>query len=124
MNNKRPINLDLRTIKFPITAIGSILHRISGFILFFAIPVFLWVLQASLKSEQSYLALSDCLSQPVVAFFIWAFVAALIYHLLAGIRHLFMDIGWGESLKAGRASISVVFVLSIILIVLAGVWLW
>jgi succinate dehydrogenase / fumarate reductase cytochrome b subunit len=124
MNHKRPVNLDLRTIKFPIVAIASILHRISGFILFFLIPVFLWGLATSLRSPESYAALATCLSHPVVAFIIWAFIAALIYHLLAGIRHLFMDIGIGETLSGARSGVIVVFIIAIIGIILAGVWLW
>lgn len=124
MNHKRPVNLDLRTIKFPIVAIGSILHRISGFILFFFIPVCLWGLQTSLRSPDSYASLANCLSNPILAFIIWAFVAALIYHLLAGIRHLLMDLGIGETLRGARGSVVFVFILAIVLIVLAGVWLW
>lgn len=124
MNKKRPVNLDLRTVKFPITAIASILHRISGFLLFFFIPVLLWLLQSSLRSSTSFEHISQCLANPVLAFIIWGFVAALIYHLLAGIRHLFMDIGIGETLSGAKFGVTVVFVIAIILIVLMGVWLW
>lgn len=124
MNKKRPVNLDLRSIKFPLIAIGSILHRISGFILFFFIPVLLWGLHASLKSQTSFDSLSQCLTNPWLAFVIWGFVAALIYHLLAGIRHLLMDIGIGETLRGARGGVVCVFILAILLIILVGVWLW
>jgi succinate dehydrogenase / fumarate reductase cytochrome b subunit len=124
MNQKRPVNLDLRTIKFPLPAIGSILHRISGFILFFFIPLFLWALGQSLSSAKGFAEVSQCLGNPVLKFFVWAFLSALIYHLLAGIRHLFMDIGIGENLGSARRGTSIVFILSVVLIILLGWWLW
>ena len=124
MNKKRPVNLDLRSIKFPLIAIGSILHRISGFILFFFIPLLLWGLHLSLTSQASFDQLSGCLTNPWVAFIVWGFTAALIYHLFAGIRHLLMDIGIGETLGGARAGVICVFVLALILIILLGVWLW
>ena len=124
MNKERPINLDLRTIKFPMVAIASILHRISGFLLFFLIPLALWLLQCSLSSHQAFLWLSRELQHPVLKFILWAFVVALVYHLLAGIRHLFMDIGVGDTLIGGRRTVLVVFILAVILMILAGWWLW
>jgi succinate dehydrogenase / fumarate reductase cytochrome b subunit len=124
MTKKRPVNLDLRTIKFPLPAIASILHRISGFILFFFIPLFLWALSKSLGSAQGFDDVSHFLGNPILKFIVWAFLAALIYHLLAGIRHLFMDIGIGENLAGARRGVFLVFGLSVILIVLLGWWLW
>lgn len=124
MNKKRPMNLDLRSIQFPLTAIGSILHRISGFILFFFVPLLLWGLQTSLKSQTSFDSLSHYLANPWLAFVVWGFVAALIYHLLAGIRHLLMDIGIGETLRGARGGVICVLVFSVVLIILVGVWLW
>jgi succinate dehydrogenase / fumarate reductase cytochrome b subunit len=124
MTGKRPVNLDLRTIKLPITAIGSILHRASGFILFFFIPVCLWMLHASLRSAQSYQDLSSYLDSFIFKFIIWAFLAGLIYHLVAGIKHLFADVGVGESLAGSRAATILTFAISIVLIALLGVWIW
>jgi succinate dehydrogenase / fumarate reductase cytochrome b subunit len=124
MSTKRPVNLDLRTIKLPITAVASILHRISGLIVFFFIPLFLFGLQKSLHSANGFASVANCIGSPVVKFIVWAFVAALIYHLIAGIRHLFMDMGVGETLQGGRRGAMWVIVLSVILIVLVGWWLW
>ena len=124
MNKKRPINLDLSTIKFPIIAIASILHRISGFIIFFLIPLSLWALQKSLSSDAGFMAVSTCLQNPILKFILWAFIIPLIYHLLAGIRHLFMDVGVGDTLAGGRRAVMVVFIATVILIILAGWWLW
>jgi succinate dehydrogenase / fumarate reductase, cytochrome b subunit len=124
MNKKRPVNLDLRTIRFPITAIASILHRISGFILFFFIPVLLWMLQQSLHSAQGFSQLQHCLDNIFLKLILFGFLMALVYHLFAGIRHLFMDVGIGESLRGGCIAAKVVFAVTLIAIVLLGVWLW
>ncbi|MGQ9426710.1 succinate dehydrogenase, cytochrome b556 subunit [Gilvimarinus sp. F26214L] len=124
MNDKRPVNLDLTTIRFPITAIVSITHRISGVILYGGIAVLLWMLQASLASEQSFNELKELLGSPLLQFIVWGTVAALAYHLVMGVRHMIMDLGVGESLEGGRRGAQIAIVVAVILIVLAGVWVW
>ncbi|WP_041523048.1 succinate dehydrogenase, cytochrome b556 subunit [Gilvimarinus agarilyticus] len=124
MNNNRPVNLDLTTIKFPITAIVSILHRVSGVFIFAGMAVLLWMLDSSLSSEEGFAAVQDALASPVCKFIIWAVLAGLAYHLVAGVRHLIMDCGIGESYEGGRLGAKLVLVFSVILIVLAGVWVW
>ena len=56
--------------------------------------------------------------------FVFAFGAAWIYHLLAGIRHLLMDMGIGESLVAARRGAVLMMLLSSFFIILLGLWLW
>lgn len=124
MNKNRPVNLDLTTIKFPITALVSITHRISGVFIFAGVAVLLWMLDASLSSEEGFAAVQDAIASPVPKFILWTVLAALAYHLVAGVRHLFMDVGVGESLEGGRLGAKLVVVISLILIVLAGVWVW
>ncbi|WP_339897065.1 succinate dehydrogenase, cytochrome b556 subunit [uncultured Gilvimarinus sp.] len=124
MNNNRPVNLDLTTIKFPITAIVSILHRVSGVFIFAGVAVLLWMLDSSLSSEEGFAAVQDALASPVCKFIIWAVLAGLAYHLVAGVRHLIMDCGVGESFEGGRLGAKLVLVFAVILIVLAGVWVW
>ena len=65
MKTKRPINLDIGSIKLPITSYVSILHRVSGVVLFFAIAVLLCAFDASLGSEQSFQSLKECISSPI-----------------------------------------------------------
>jgi len=96
VDKKRPVNLDIGTIKLPITSYVSILHRVSGVIMFFAVGIFLWMLESSLASEQSFADLGQLLSNPICQFIIWGSLAALAYHAIAGIRHLIMDFGFGE----------------------------
>lgn len=84
----------------------------------------LWLLDASLESEESFLAMQDVLANPIFKVVIWGVLAFLAYHTVAGVRHLTMDGGVGESLRGGRIGAKLVVLLAIILIVLAGVWVW
>lgn len=124
MNNKRPVNLDIGTIHFPIAAIVSILHRISGVALFFATALLLWMFDSSLSSAEGFAGVKACLNTFWSKVVILLIFAGLAYHLAAGIRHLLMDCGVGESLEGGRLGAKIVVVSAIILTVLAGVWLW
>lgn len=124
VKDKRPVNLDLTTIKFPVTAIASITHRITGVALFFAVPFLLWALDRSLASPESFTDMQDIMANPLAKLVTWAIVSLLLFHLVAGIRHLFMDTGIGETLEGGRKGAWTVFVVSVILILLAGGWIW
>lgn len=124
MNKKRPVNLDISTIKLPITAYVSILHRVSGVFLFAGVAVLLWILDASLDSQDGFNSIRDLATNPVFQGVLWVVLAALSYHTVAGIRHLIMDMGVGESLKGGKTGAAIVLVIAIILIALAGVWIW
>lgn len=124
MRKKRPINLDLTTIKFPIPAIVSIFHRISGVLLFIFTPFALWALQQSLASPSAFYDLQEVFSRTSIKWLLWMFFAALSYHLIAGIRHLIMDLGIGESLEGGRRGAILVFILFAVAVVMIGVWIW
>ena len=124
MTKKRPMNLDLTTIQFPITAISSILHRISGIALFLYTPFLIWLLDQSLSSSTHFLNLQSNLSETSMKWLIWLFLAALFYHLVAGIRHLLMDFHIGDSLKGGRLGAKFTLGVSALLTFLGGVWLW
>ena len=124
MNDKRPVNLDLSTIKFPVTAIASITHRVTGVAIFLALPILLWMLDRSLASPESFADLKELMTSPLVKLVVWAILAVLLYHLVAGIRHLIMDTGVGESLEGGRRGAKLVFIISAVLILLVGAWIW
>ena len=125
MNHQRPINLDLGSLKFPPMAIASILHRISGLALFVLLPVMLYFLNLSRASAASFEHL-----QTLIAGCVWCklvilgFCSAFIYHLLAGIRHLLMDMGFGETLVAARRTAVIVIGLSVVSALLLGACLW
>jgi succinate dehydrogenase / fumarate reductase cytochrome b subunit len=124
VKDKRPKNLNLLTIRQPIPAIVSILHRISGIILFICIPVMLWALNLSLTTYDGFVTLQEFFRTPWTKFIIWCLLAPFIYHFVAGIRHLLMDVHVGEELKSGRISAYITIAVSIVLIILTGIWLW
>lgn len=123
MNKNRPVNLDISTIQLPITAYVSILHRISGAFLLAGVLVLMWMLDASLTSEESFEDLKSLLTNPVFKIVLWAVLAGLAYHLVMGIRHLFMDMGIGESLEGGRNGAKIGLVVAGILIIAAAGWI-
>lgn len=124
VKSQRPVNLDLRTIKLPVTAYTSILHRISGVILFIGLAIMLYALGKSLGSEEGFSEVKACLTSPLAKFVTWGLLSALLYHLVAGVRHLIMDMGIGETLEGGKLGSKIVIVISVVLIVLVGVWVW
>ncbi|PHS66434.1 MAG: succinate dehydrogenase, cytochrome b556 subunit [Thalassobium sp.] len=124
MNSNRPTNLDLTTIELPLPGKASILHRISGFILFFAVAFMLSALAASLESAESFAELKSVFDNGLVKFITWGILSALGYHLVAGVKHLLMDMGIGETKEGGRTGAIITLVLGVIVIVLAGVWVW
>jgi succinate dehydrogenase / fumarate reductase cytochrome b subunit len=124
VKSQRPVNLDLRTIKLPITAITSILHRISGIILFVGVFFMLLALSKSLGSEEGFADVKATLTSPLAKFIAWGLLSALLYHLVAGVRHLIMDTGVGETLEGGKLGSKIIIAISVVLIVLAGVWIW
>jgi succinate dehydrogenase / fumarate reductase cytochrome b subunit len=124
VKDKRPVNLDIGTMRLPITAWTSIAHRASGVFLFAGIAVLIWALDASLASPESFAALQECLASPLFKLVLWAVVAGLIYHSVAGVKHLVMDLGFGETMEGGTRGAKLVLVISAVLILLAGVWIW
>ena len=124
VKSQRPVNLDLRTIKLPVTAYTSILHRISGVILFVGIAIMLFAMDKSLASEEGFGEVQACLTSPLAKLVIWGLLSALLYHLVAGVRHLIMDTGIGETLEGGKLGSKIVIAVSVVMIILAGVWIW
>lgn len=124
MNSKRPVNLDLGKFHFPLPAITSILHRISGIIIFVGVAFMLYGLQISLSGEEGFSQVNGLLNSFLAKLIIWGILSALLYHLVAGIKHLCMDMGVGEELESGRLASKITVLVSVILIVLAGVWVW
>ena len=84
----------------------------------------LYGLDKSLASEQGFSEVKECLTSPLAKFVVWGLLSGLMYHLTAGIRHLIMDLGIGETLEGGKLGAKLVFIISAVLIVLMGVWIW
>lgn len=112
------------TVRFPVTAISSILHRITGVVLFIAIPILLWALQKSFNPA-GFAELQEHLNSNFICQFVfWAILTALAFHIIAGVRHLLMDAGIGESLEGGKRGAWIVLILSAIVAIALGVWVW
>lgn len=124
-NDHRPINVnptDLMAFAWPITALASIVHRIAGVILFVGVGFGLYALELSLSSESGFETLKGMIKSPFGMFVTWGLLSALAYHFVAGIKHLLMDWGIGETLEGSKFAARVVLLFSGILIFLAAIW--
>lgn len=111
-------------MRLPITAWASISHRASGVFLFVAMGFLIWGLDLSLRSPESFAQLQSILGSPLAKLVLLAIMAGLIYHSLAGVKHLVMDFGIGETMEGGVLGARIVIGLAVVLTVLAGVWIW
>ena len=124
VKKQRPVNLELNTIKFPPSAISSILHRVTGVAMFFALLFVIWAWAVSVQSPEGFANV-----QAIMDGFFGKFVAigtasALTYHILGGLRHVVMDLGHWEELESGNTSAKATIALWIVLTVVLGVALW
>jgi len=125
MNKKRPKHLALHKIELPLPGFVSILHRVSGFFLFLALPLFLWMLQASMRSIETYTQLAEILQHPLSKLVLLGLLWSFLHHFFAGIRYLALDLHLLSSLARARASSKWVMGASLLLTVLiGGRWLW
>ena len=124
MKDTRPVNLDLTTIKFPLAAITSILHRISGIGLFFGVGILLYFLKLSLSSEAGFNRTLQLLDSSLIKVLMWMILMAVFYHLIAGLKHLLLDIGIGESKEGANTGATIVLLLFVIAAAAGGVWVW
>jgi succinate dehydrogenase / fumarate reductase cytochrome b subunit len=125
VSDKRPVNLDLGTFKHPLISVVSISHRVSGVILFVGLVFLFNLFDTSLEGAVGFATAQTLLQENVFAQFItWGLLSALGFHFSAGVKHLVMDLGHGEELDAANRAAKFVIGLTVILAVLAGVWVW
>lgn len=120
----RPRHLYLTSTRLPLPALVSILHRVSGFVLFLVIPLLLLVLKASLQSQQQFDAVVRMLAHPIAKLLLAMLLLAGFHHVLAGMRHLVLNMRWGHGLAHVRRSSFLVLALDAVLLICAAVWLW
>lgn len=111
---QNPIWFELNPFKHYFPAIISILHRLSGILLFFMIPVLLWGLQESLNSADQFTLYKSNLSNLFFKIGLWIILSALVFHWFAGIRHMLMDLHIGETKRGGKIGSWIVLILSIL----------
>ncbi len=121
---KRPKFLNLFQIHLPVTGINSIAHRISGALLFLAIPGMIYLFNLSLKDaasfEQFTIIIHSVCFKTVMTLLAWA----MGHHLFAGIRFLLTDIDVGSSLMAARRLALVANIAGVLVLILIGYLIW
>ena len=106
----RPVYLNLFRIHLPLAGWVSILHRVSGALLFLVLPLGVWALSVSLSGATGFRRVADWLTLPLSKLLVLLLIAAFVQHLFAGLRHLALDAHWGVSLKSARqTSLAVLF---------------
>jgi succinate dehydrogenase / fumarate reductase cytochrome b subunit len=105
-------------------AIASIFHRVTGVLLLIYIPFVLYYLYESLLGTPGFLSVKIALSTLCGKFFLWLFLSAFLYHVLAGLKHIVMDFGCWESLRAAKISSWMVILLGVLGAIFMGVYVW
>ncbi|MHB1592226.1 MAG: succinate dehydrogenase, cytochrome b556 subunit [Sulfuricella sp.] len=124
MANRRPRYLNLFRIKLPLPGVVSFLHRVSGALLFVAIPLFLVVFQLTLDSPASFDKVRQGLGSPLVKLVLIGLLWGYSHHFFAGLRFLAMDMGFGMELGKTRRNSWLVMAFSLMLTAMIGGWLW
>ncbi len=120
----RPKNLNLFTIRLPINAVVSILHRMSGMVLFLLIPALIWALQTSLSSESNFDKLGAMFRHWTLKLILIGFSWPFFHHLYAGLRHLGQDVHWMTTLNKARFSSRIVLVLGACSVLGFAYYIW
>ena len=116
MKSKRPVNLDISTISLPLTNLASFAHRLSGIAIFAGFGLLLFVLQTSLASEEGFESISKMMDNMLFSIVLWIIFAALLYHFIAGTKHLLLDFGFGETkdgAKLGAVAVVIIFFITV-----------
>lgn len=121
---QRPKHLNLIKVRMPITAIASILHRLSGAFIFLTTPFLLYVFTISLKSNSGFVLVSEWLDSLLIKLVCLILIWAVIHHLLAGIRYLILDLDIGVNRNSANLSAMLVTVLALGLSVITMMWVF
>lgn len=124
VTRKRPKHLNLIQIRLPVPGIISIMHRVSGAVLFLLLPLMLWLFQASVHSQETFMQFRAVISYPLMKLVLLGLLWGYLHHLLAGVRHLFLDLHVGIELETARLSSMIVLAGGIALTLAVGLVLW
>ena len=114
----------LSNYRLPLAGLVSILHRISGFLMFALLPLVLYLFELSIRSEMSFSYFQGFASHWFVRLLMLALVWGYMQHFCAGVRHLFMDVHVGIEKDSARKSAAVVLIVSLLLTALVGLKLF
>lgn len=124
VSDNRPFFLNLLKIHLPVTGFISILHRVSGLLMFLAIPLSVYLLDISLQGEQGFEQAVDILQQPLLQLLSLILLWSIIHHLLAGIRFLLTDFEIGLEKQRAILFSWIVFALEAIIFLMLVVRLY
>ncbi|GBL03248.1 succinate dehydrogenase, cytochrome b556 subunit [Glaciecola sp. KUL10] len=124
MKKQRPVNLDLTTIKLPPAGRASILHRVTGVAMFFALLFVIYAWAISISSEEGFNSVIQAMDAWYGKIILIGTVSALLYHIIGGIRHVIMDMGYWEELESGTLSANIAIGSWIVISIALGVILW
>jgi succinate dehydrogenase / fumarate reductase cytochrome b subunit len=124
MPKPRPKYLNLILIRLPLPGVVSIMHRMSGAVLFLVIPLLLYLLHTSLESANGFAAVRSLLATPLAKLVLIGLLWGFLHHFCAGIRYLVLDLDIGTDLAPARASSWAVLAVSITLTLVFAVLLW
>jgi succinate dehydrogenase / fumarate reductase cytochrome b subunit len=114
----------LMNYRLPAAGIVSILHRISGAVMFLMLPFLLYLLQLSLSSEMTFARFAGILEHPLAKLVLLGLIWSYLQHFCAGVRHLFMDMHMGIEKDSSRQSAVSVIAVTLVLTVLCGLKLF
>lgn len=123
VKKKRPIWFNLNLLNLPLAARVSILHRVSGALLFVLVFWLLYLLDGSLASPERYGDVRQIVAHPLAKLVLLAVLWAFLHHFFAGIRYLLLDLHVGIQREKAKSTSVAVFVVSLALTVLLGGWL-
>jgi succinate dehydrogenase / fumarate reductase cytochrome b subunit len=123
VKKKRPIWFNLNLLNLPLAARVSILHRVSGALLFVLAFWLLYLLDGSLASAERYDNVRQIVAHPLAKLILFVVLWAFLHHFFAGIRYLLLDLHVGIERGQAKSTSVAVFVVSLALTVLLGGWL-
>ncbi len=126
MKTDRPVNLSISPYKFrfPLAALASITHRITGVVLFVGLGFALYALDMALSGADGFQRAGVLMQEPLSRLIMIGLLAALIYHVLAGIKHLLLDFHIGDTNEAAFAGSIAVIAGTVVVTAVLGGMLW
>lgn len=118
------LNLFILAPKMSITAKASILHRITGFLLFLSIPFLLYLLNQTLTSNDFYSAFYTNCSTLLAKLVYMLLIFSFVYHMCAGIRYLFLDIHKGVEINSAKKTAWLAILFSLVITLFLGIIIW
>ncbi|MEM7079218.1 MAG: succinate dehydrogenase, cytochrome b556 subunit [Pseudomonadota bacterium] len=124
MKTDRPVNLNLFTISLPLAGVVSFTHRVTGIALFVGVAFGLYALDMALSSDLGFAQAAAMVREPFPRFILLGLIFVLVFHVVAGIKHLLLDFHVGDSLAAARMSAVAVIVVTVLVTGVLGALLW